>query len=95
MPDGSVALPRADTFACLQMADAVFEENVELHMPAFDLAQERGIDVMQHAWLEYVGAAYAKFLISDDMDTSEDKDLFYARVGQSSRGRACTSPAEV
>ena len=40
-------------------------------------------DVMSHAWLDFVGECYPKFLAADDFDANAtpEMELFYQRVG--------------
>ncbi|GAA6032671.1 hypothetical protein JCM8097_004872 [Rhodosporidiobolus ruineniae] len=54
----------------------------ELHIPALDYAERAQTDdVTQHAWLAYVGQAYARFLVEgDDAQLDEEEDEFRRTV---------------
>jgi hypothetical protein len=69
----------------VQNRHIAFSSYPELHIPALDYP-ERALseDVTAHAWLQYVGEAYSKFLIQgDDAQFDDEEDAFRQTVGAS------------
>ncbi|BGP16949.1 hypothetical protein JCM10213_007394 [Rhodosporidiobolus nylandii] len=65
-----------------------FASDPELHIPAPDYpdrAAQGADDVTAHAWLQYVGQCYAKFLTQGDDAEFEDEKAEFARTVELSR----------
>lgn len=66
-----------------QNREEAFHNCQELHIPAPMEEESPHADVMSHAWLDFVGECYPKFLAADDFDANAtpEMELFYQRVG--------------
>ncbi|GAA5971067.1 hypothetical protein JCM11641_004130 [Rhodosporidiobolus odoratus] len=71
-----------------QSRHAAFANETELHIPAADYPQrahEGAEDVTQHAWLQYVGQAYAKFLTQGDDAAFDEEEMEFKQTVEISR----------
>ncbi|SCZ89178.1 BZ3500_MvSof-1268-A1-R1_Chr9g10320 [Microbotryum saponariae] len=68
----------------IKESEAAFNESTEIKMPDFDAVLAGGTTdedhLVQHAWFDYVASAYPKFLVSDEFEADEEKDLFWKRM---------------
>ncbi|KDE04455.1 hypothetical protein MVLG_05103 [Microbotryum lychnidis-dioicae p1A1 Lamole] len=68
----------------IKESETAFNESTEIKMPDFDAVLARGTTdedhLVQHAWFDYVASAYPKFLVSDEFEADEEKDLFWKRM---------------
>ncbi|SCV69656.1 BQ2448_1050 [Microbotryum intermedium] len=68
----------------IKESEAAFNDSNEIKMPDFDAVLARGTTdedrLVQHAWFDYVASAYPKFLVSDDFEADEEKNLFWERM---------------
>ncbi|GAA5896325.1 hypothetical protein JCM6882_000984 [Rhodosporidiobolus microsporus] len=63
-----------------------FTSYPELHIPAFDYPERaQSEDVTAHAWLQYVGQSYTKFLFGAEDDAFEEEEEDFRRTVEGSR----------
>ena len=70
----------------MQSRENAFFECQDLHIPAQFEDESQHVDLMSHAWLDFVGECYPQFLATDEFsaDATKELEIFYQRVGESS-----------